>query len=110
VWSYGQFDLLKEDGQVSDLTASEFDEYTRSLWPLSSVTRINTYHPTAFPDRLVKRLIKLFSYPSDIILDPFNGSGTTTAAAASLSRRYIGIDQNPNYCEFARQRTEKSLR
>ena len=110
VWSYKQFDLPQEDGQVSDLTAEEFDEYTRSLWPLSSVTRINTHHPTAFPDRLVSRLIKLFSYSGDTILDPFSGSGTTTAAAASLGRRYIGIDQNPNYCKHARQRTQKALR
>jgi site-specific DNA-methyltransferase (adenine-specific) len=108
VWSYGQFDLPQEDGQMSDLTAEEFDEYTRSIWPLSSVTRLKTYHPNAFPDRLVTRLIKLFSYPGDTILDPFNGSGTTTAAAISLGRRYIGIDQNPNYCKFARKRTSQA--
>jgi len=107
VWSYKQFDLPSENGQQSDITAAEFDECTRSVWPLSSVTRLNTGHPATFPERLIVRLIKFFSYPGDIILDPFNGSGTTTAVAASLNRLYIGIDQNANYCKFARRRTQK---
>ncbi len=66
-------------------------------------------HPAMFPEELVMRVIKLFSYVGDVVLDPFNGAGTTTAVAKKLGRRFLGIDISPEYCEIARQRLVATL-
>src|SRR5581483_5160308 len=63
-------------------------------------------HPAAFPTELPRRLIRLFSFKGDTILDPFNGSGTTTAVARSLGRYGIGFDLEPSYCEYAAKRVQ----
>ena len=57
-----------------------------------------------------KRLRAIRAVPNDIILDCFNGTGTTTAVAAKLNRRFIGIDQNANYCKFAKSRIRKIIK
>jgi len=54
-----------------------------------------------FPEELAKRVIRLFSYKNDVILDPFNGVGTTTAVAKKLGRKFLGIDISKEYCEKA---------
>jgi site-specific DNA-methyltransferase (adenine-specific) len=61
-------------------------------------------HPAMFPEELPRRLMKLFSYKNDIILDPFNGAGTTTLVAWKLKRRFIGIDTSGQYCRTALDR------
>jgi site-specific DNA-methyltransferase (adenine-specific) len=61
-------------------------------------------HPAMFPEELPRRLMKLFSYKNDIVLDPFNGAGTTTLVAWKLHRRFIGIDVSQQYCDMALQR------
>jgi site-specific DNA-methyltransferase (adenine-specific) len=61
-------------------------------------------HPAMFPEELPRRLMKLFSYKNDIVLDPFNGAGTTTLVARKLRRRFIGIDVSQQYCDTALQR------
>jgi site-specific DNA-methyltransferase (adenine-specific) len=63
-------------------------------------------HPAMFPEELPRRIMKLFSYKNDIVLDPFNGVGTTTLVAAKQGRRFIGIDVSEQYCDTARQRLE----
>jgi DNA modification methylase len=63
-------------------------------------------HPTQKPLWLFKELIGASSNPTDLILDPFCGSGTTCVAAKKLGRKYIGIDISPEYCEIARKRLE----
>ena len=60
--------------------------------------------PAIFPEELAERCIKLMSHENDIILDPFNGSGTTTFIASKFGRRWIGIDINPKYVEYAKER------
>lgn len=66
-------------------------------------------HPAVYPLYITEELIKLLSRPNDIVLDPFVGSGTTAVAAKKLNRRYIGIDINKEYCEYARKRLEKAI-
>ena len=66
-------------------------------------------HPAMFPEQLVERVLKLFSYKDDIILDPFNGAGTTTTVACKLGRNYIGIDISEEYCE-KQNNTENTYR
>lgn len=61
-------------------------------------------HPAIYPEFIIQELILLLTRPDDIVLDPFMGSGTTAIAAERLGRTFIGIDINPEYCEYARQR------
>lgn len=61
-------------------------------------------HPAMFPEQLVYRCLKQFTFIDDIILDPFNGAGTTTFVAKMLNRRYIGIDISKDYCNTAEKR------
>ena len=61
-------------------------------------------HPAMFPEKLVERVLKLFSFNNDIILDPFNGVGTTTLVSHKLGRQYLGIDISKEYCETAKKR------
>jgi DNA modification methylase len=62
-----------------------------------------------FPEEIPRRLINLFTYKGDIILDPFNGAGTTTKVAHHERRRYIGIDISEKYCEIARNRIKNDI-
>ncbi len=66
-------------------------------------------HPAMFPEELALRVIKLFSFVGDIVLDPFNGAGTTTAVAQQLGRKFVGIDISEEYCEIARKRLRPTL-
>lgn len=70
----------------------------------SSSDKIAYEHPAIFPEKLVDKHISSWSNEGDIILDPFNGSGTTTKMAKHLKRNFIGIDISEKYCEIARQR------
>lgn len=88
-----------------DITADEFKEWVMGKWTFPPEIRMKDYnHPAMFPEELPRRLIKLFSYRNDIILDPFNGAGTTTLVAMKNRRRYIGIDNSEQYCRIAYQR------
>jgi site-specific DNA-methyltransferase (adenine-specific) len=62
-----------------------------------------------FPEELPRRLMKLFSYKNDIVLDPFNGAGTTTLVAWKLHRRFIGIDVSKQYCDMALRRLAAAM-
>ncbi len=66
-------------------------------------------HPAMFPTVLAERHIRSWSNEGDIVLDPFNGSGTTTKMARELGRHWIGIDVNEEYCEIARRRMAQQL-
>lgn len=61
-------------------------------------------HPAPYPEELIERLLKIYSYKNDIVLDPFNGTGTTTYVACKLDRQFIGIELSKQYCDIALQR------
>jgi DNA modification methylase len=93
------------DKENIDISKEEFIEYVNGHWSIAPETRMKKFnHPAMFPEELVKRCIKLFSYKNDLVLDPFNGAGTTTFVANLLERRYIGIDISETYCEIAKAR------
>ena len=88
-----------------DITAEEFKSWVVAKWSISSERKMKAYgHPAMFPEELVSRCLKLFSYVNDIVLDPFNGAGTTTYVAKSLNRKYLGIDISKEYCKTAQMR------
>ena len=86
------------------IKADDFAAYTLDVWnvPPESARRVN--HPAPFPVELPARLIELYTYEDDLVLDPFMGSGSTLVAADGLDRRYVGYDLDPAYVELARQR------
>ena len=65
-------------------------------------------HPAPYPLQLAERLIRMFSFVGDTVLDPFMGTGTTSVAASSLGRNSIGVEVDPHYFAMARQRIEQS--
>ena len=105
VFSKGSQKKEKLNGEQNDITADEFKKWVNAKWDIAPERNMKEYeHPAMFPEELPRRLIKLFSFVDDIVLDPFNGAGTTTTMAKSLGRRYIGIDVSPKYCKYARER------
>ncbi len=98
-------------GKESDLLPDEFKKWVYAKWEIAPETRMKRFgHPSMFPEEIPRRLIKLFSYVGDVVLDPFNGVGTSTVVAAQLGRRFVGIDISPRYCEVAEQRLKEALR
>jgi len=88
-----------------DISGDEFKEWVMGRWSFPPEIRMKEYdHPAMFPEELPRRLMKLFSYRNDLVLDPFNGAGTTTAVAWKLGRRFIGIDVSRQYSESAFRR------
>lgn len=88
------------------LTADEWSDWgSRGVWNIRSVRR-NDRHEAEFPEELARRVVKLFSPPGGTVLDPFLGSGTTTAVARRLGRRWLGIEADDCHAQAARQRTE----
>ena len=92
------------------LTADEWASWgSRGLWSIRSVSR-NDRHEAEFPEELAARVIRLFSPPGGLVLDPFVGSGTTTAVAKKLGRQWLGIDRDPRHTRMARRRTNGACR
>ncbi len=98
--------VFRKDGKregVSDLKKQEFMDWTKSIWHINPSSRVLP-HPAPYPEELVHRIIKLFSFKDEVILDPFVGSGTTPLVCKQLNRKFIGIDLSKKYCEIAERR------
>ena len=92
-----------ECGNFRDTFPSNFwDDISIPYWSMPE----NTDHPTQKPEKLIAKLILASSNPGDVILDPFLGSGTTAVVAKKLSRNYIGIEMEREYCALAKKRIE----
>ena len=88
----------------STLSNDEFVDVTRDVWEIDAESATRVGHPAPFPIELPHRLIELYSYEGDVILDPFGGAGTTMVAAARTGRVGIGFDTDPDYVELANNR------
>lgn len=84
----------------------EFLEATKSIWTFPSESANRVGHPAPFPVELPKRLIKLYSYENDVILDPFMGSGSSAIASVETGRRWVGYDTVAEYCELTANRIQ----
>lgn len=108
VFSKGSFRRHKMDGRISTITKDQFLEYTKSVWAIPSESARKVGHPAPFPVDLPNRLIQLYTFSNEIVLDPFMGSGQTAIAARKAGRHFIGYEINGEYLELANQRIENS--
>ncbi len=79
---------------------------TLDVWDIAPESAKRVQHPAPFPVELPERLIRLYTYEKDLVLDPFMGSGSTLVAAAKVGRRFVGYDLDSDYVELARCRLE----
>ena len=103
VFSKGSFRHKREGGE-STITKEEFLEWTKSVWTFQAVSARKIGHPAPFPEELPHRLIQLYTFKGDTVLDPFAGSGTTCLVAQADGRSYVGYEINSDYVQLARQR------
>ncbi len=103
VFSKGTFSRKKEN-KYSTIEKEEFLEWTKSVWTFPAVSAKQIGHPAPFPEELPHRLIRLYTFEDDVILDPFAGSGSACLAAVKDKRNYIGYEIDPGYVDLAERR------
>ena len=91
-------------GKVSTITRDDFLEFTKSVWTFSAASARKVGHPAPFPIDLPYRLIQLYTFKDEVVLDPFCGSGSTCIAALKAGRHYIGYDVDSEYVRLAERR------
>jgi len=104
VFSKESYSKNKKQEKRDTIERDEFIQWTKSIWTFPAVNAKKIGHPAPFPVELPHRLIKLYSYEGDVVLDPFCGSGTTCIAAIQNNRKYIGYDIKEEYIELAEKR------
>jgi DNA modification methylase len=104
VFSKEAFNRKNLPGKVSTLTRDEFLELTKSVWTFPAESAQKVGHPAPFPVELPHRLIQLYTFRDEVVLDPFCGSGSTCIAAIKAGRHYIGYDTQEEYVELAQRR------
>jgi site-specific DNA-methyltransferase (adenine-specific) len=108
IFSKGEYkrDRTKKELQFKDntMTKNQFMEWTKSIWVMKAESAKRVGHPAPFPLELPNRLIHLYSFTGDIILDPFMGSGTTAVAAIKAKRNFVGYEINEKYVNLANRR------
>jgi len=92
----------RPDNGLSDIERNEFLDATLSIWEIPPESAKRVGHPAPFPVELAERVVKLYSYVGDVVLDPFVGSGSTCIAAVRTKRHYVGFDVSEEYCELAK--------
>jgi len=99
-------DERRQDGLPSEATISteDFMALTLDVWQTPSESARRVGHPAPFPVELPEKLIELYTFVDDLVLDPFMGSGSTLVAASRLGRRYVGYDLDAGYVDLARER------
>jgi site-specific DNA-methyltransferase (adenine-specific) len=83
--------------EASRLSKEEWREYTKTVWSIANTS--DPDHPAVFPPEIPHRLIKMFSFVGDSVLDPFAGTGTTVHEALALDRRAVAVEQNAEFVE-----------
>jgi site-specific DNA-methyltransferase (adenine-specific) len=97
-----------EQRKASKLTKEEYQQWFQQVWN-GLMGESTKHHPAPFPEELAYRLVRMFSFVGDTVLDPFMGTGTTLLAASRCGRNAIGVEIEPSYVKMARARLETSL-
>ncbi|HEX6034597.1 MAG TPA: site-specific DNA-methyltransferase [Anaerolineales bacterium] len=104
VFSKGSYRREKMDGRKSTISKDEFLEFTKSVWGFPSELAKKVGHPAPFPVELPYRLIQLYTFSDEVVLDPFIGSGQTAIAALKAGRHFIGYEISEEYIGLAEKR------
>ena len=103
---------LKINGNSSDadISGDEFKKWVYAKWSIAPERNMKVFdHPAMFPEELARRILLLFSFQRNVVLDPFAGVGTTCLVAKKNSRVYLGIDNSQQYCDTAMKRLDEIL-
>jgi site-specific DNA-methyltransferase (adenine-specific) len=106
VFSKGTFSR-ENLGRKSTISKEEFLEFTKSVWTFPAEPATKVGHPAPFPVELPYRLIQLYTFEGEVVLDPFMGSGQTAIAAIKTRRHYVGYDINEEYVKLAEKRIKE---
>lgn len=106
VFSKESYSKNKAQEKRDTIERDDFIQWTKSIWTFPAVNAKKVGHPAPFPVELPHRLINLFSYRGDVVLDPFCGSGTTCIAAIQNDRNYIAYEINEDYVNLAQTRID----
>lgn len=106
---FAKMGYSRPDKGESDVGRDEFMSSTLSVWKVRPESAKRIGHPAPFPVQLASRVIHLYSYVGDVVLDPFVGSGSTCVAAAEAHRHYVGFDVSEEYCQLCEMRLAKAL-
>jgi site-specific DNA-methyltransferase (adenine-specific) len=109
VFSKGTFSRKAQPGRESTISKEEFLEFTKSVWTFGAESARKVGHPAPFPVELPYRLIQLYTFSGEVVLDPFMGSGQTALAALKAGRRYVGYEIDETYVRLAEQRVRAFL-
>ncbi len=104
VFSKGMFSHKNIYKRQSTISREEFLEYTKSVWTFDAESARKIGHPAPFPVELPYRLIQLYTFEGEVVLDPFMGSGQTAIAALKTKRHYVGYEINEEYVRLAEKR------
>lgn len=104
VFSKQSYSRKRQKQHEDTIRKEDFLEWTKSVWSFPAVPARSVGHPAPFPEELPRRLIELYTYKGDMVLDPFCGSGTTCLAARRAGRRFVGYDISSEYCRLAETR------
>jgi DNA modification methylase len=104
VFSKGAFRRENSNDRKSTISRDEFLEFTKSVWTSPSESAVKIGHPAPFPVELPYRLIQLYTFQGEVVLDPFMGSGQTAIAAMKTDRSYIGYEIDEEYVKLAERR------
>ncbi|MGH9358191.1 MAG: DNA-methyltransferase, partial [Terriglobia bacterium] len=98
----------EEQREASKLTKEEYQQWFQQVWNglMGESTR---NHPAPYPEELAYRLIRMFSFVGDTVLDPFMGTATSLLVAARCARNAIGVEIEPSYVKMAKARLEAKL-
>jgi site-specific DNA-methyltransferase (adenine-specific) len=92
------------DGRESTISKEEFLEFTKSVWTFGAESARKVGHPAPFPVELPWRLIQLYTFSGEVVLDPFMGSGQTALAALKAGRHFVGYEVNEKYLKLSEKR------
>ena len=109
VFSKGSFRRPRPGGRLDTITREEFLQFTKSVWTFPAESASKVGHPAPFPIELPYRLIQLYTFAGEVVLDPFMGSGQTALAAIRAGRHYVGYEINAAYVEHARARIAEQV-
>ena len=109
VFSKGMFSRKNMNKRESTISRDEFLEFTKSVWTFPAVSAKEVGHPAPFAVELPYRLIQLYTYQGEVVLDPFMGSGQTAIAAIKTGRHYVGYDIEEEYVKLAEKRIKEFL-